>query len=61
MHFVKCVETDSLFEWLEDFGDLMKVKVRMDVEDRVYGTANGGEEMQKGLLFFSQFFSNICG
>ena len=52
LHLVQCVETDRLFEWLEDFGDLMKVKIRMNVEDRIYATANGGEEMQKGLLFF---------
>ena len=52
LHFVQCGETDRLYDWLEDFGDLMKVKIRMDVEDRIYATANGGEEMQKGLLFF---------
>ena len=52
LHFVKCVELDRSFEWLEDFAALMKVKMRMNTEDKIYGTMNGGEEMPKGLRFF---------
>ena len=52
LHIITCVATDRLFEWLEDFGDLMNVSFRMTTEDKVYGTVNGGEKMQKGMLFF---------
>ena len=52
LHFVKCVELDRSFEWLEEVAALMKVNMRMNTEDKIYGTMNGGEAMPKGLRFF---------
>ena len=52
LHFIECINTQQLFEWLEDFGLLMNIQVKMSTEDRVYGTVNSGDEMHKGLRFF---------
>ena len=52
LHLVTCVETDRLFEWLEDLGSLLNVRSTMNTEDRVYGTMNDGQVMPKGIRFF---------
>ena len=51
-HFVECEALDRSFEWLSDFGDLLNIPFSMSLEDRIYGTMNGGEVMPNGLRYF---------
>ena len=46
-----CSELDRLFEWLNELGTLMNTPISMNLEDRIYGTINGGQEMPKGITF----------